>query len=146
LGCNQEISSPWGLCIVKAPKTQPKPQVFPSRPAYGDQPRIPVSLGNARPPPMAVQLPGASNSKVPSAPPMLTQNSTVPIPPAPPLFIAPLPPPAPLPPSVPVAPSLFTSPLQGSTMDTPFVLLIAMSGSHQIWAYFFEDTVWWSGR
>lgn len=26
------------------------------------------------------------------------------------------------------------------------VLLIAMSGCHQIWAYFFEDTYWWKAR
>lgn len=26
------------------------------------------------------------------------------------------------------------------------VLLIAMSGIHQIWAYFFEETLWWKGK
>lgn len=34
--------------------------------------------------------------------------------------------------------------LNNSPLKT--VLIIAMAGTHQIWAYFFEDTVWWKNK
>lgn len=33
--------------------------------------------------------------------------------------------------------------LDGESVPEKYVLIIAMAGTHQIWAYFIEDTIWW---
>lgn len=33
--------------------------------------------------------------------------------------------------------------LEGESVPEKYVLIIAMAGTHQIWAYFIEDTIWW---
>lgn len=72
---------------------------------------------------------------VPMGPILQTSGGSGPPPPPPPPIMGGPPPPPP--------PSLGK---RQEIVTEQKVLLIAMSGTHQIWAYFLEDTTWWKGK
>lgn len=152
IGCNREtsqsLSSPWDLCFIRrtvqAPPTLPQPflcicppappgyQVTPSQAIPPPPPSIPLPPPSIPPPPPSITLPPPSIP--PPPPPMTAPASLSPVPP--------LPPPSSALVDIKIPPQ--PTPDGGEKICVEEELLvIAMAGSHQIWALFFQDTTWW---
>ncbi|KAK3911851.1 NHL repeat-containing protein 2 [Frankliniella fusca] len=148
-GAAQSLSSPWDLCFIRrkvlAPQniTQPFLCICPPAPSgyrgSGEE--------NNKPFPPATHLP--ASSVPPPQPPPFPMSSTLPSSPPPAASGMPPPPPPP-----PLSSNLSSNLLPPQTLTCSAeneakefieqeILAIAMAGSHQIWVYFFQDTMWW---